>query len=239
MSSGVKKFGIMCGIVAFLCCLLGSISILANGADGYPMGFGLLGLGFSFFAGPMLIVFVSAGAVAKAEVKVARNMPAKGKKPVTTAKPKKSGPKPAAKADEKPAKGPVRVYIGNLSVEAGETEVKTTFSAFGQVDQVRLIKDRASGKSKGYGFVEMPNRTEALAAIEGLNGQELGERTLKVSEAKPKGSGSSSRGRGPRRPARSDDSSQNTNQNTSQDSSPDSSQDSSSEKRDVPVNWDF
>jgi RNA recognition motif-containing protein len=83
----------------------------------------------------------------------------------------------------------VNLYIGNLSREVTEDELRKTFEAFGQVTSVNIIKDRYSGESRGFGFVEMTTKTEAQAAITGLNGTSLKERTLSVSEARPRTEG--------------------------------------------------
>jgi len=80
----------------------------------------------------------------------------------------------------------MNVYVGNLSYEVTEEDLKQAFEAFGQVESVRIIKDRFSGESKGFGFVEMPAGAEAQSAIEGLNGKELKGRTLNVNEARPR-----------------------------------------------------
>ena len=97
----------------------------------------------------------------------------------------------------------MNIYVGNLSRDTSEAELRTAFEAFGQVTSTAIIKDKFSGESRGFGFVEMPNRTEAQAAIAGLNGKPLGGRTLTVNEAKPReerprGGGDRGRG-GPRR----------------------------------------
>jgi len=89
----------------------------------------------------------------------------------------------------------VDIYVGNLSRDLTEQEIRTAFEAFGKVAAVRLVKDRYSGVSRGFGFVEMPDRTEAEAAIQGLNRQELGGRTLDLSEARPPGGGKKGGGR--------------------------------------------
>jgi RNA recognition motif-containing protein len=83
----------------------------------------------------------------------------------------------------------VNLYIGNLSREVTEDELRKAFEAFGQVTSVNIIKDRYSGESRGFGFVEMTTKTEAQAAITGLNGTSLKERTLSVSEARPRTEG--------------------------------------------------
>jgi len=83
----------------------------------------------------------------------------------------------------------VNIYVGNLSREVTEDELRKAFEAFGQVTTVSIIKDRYSGESRGFGFVEMSTKTEAQAAINGLNGTSLKERTLSASEARPRTEG--------------------------------------------------
>jgi RNA recognition motif-containing protein len=83
----------------------------------------------------------------------------------------------------------VNIYVGNLAHEVTEEELKAAFAAFGQVDTVNIIKDRFSGMSKGFGFVEMPAKAEGEAAIAGLNGKNLKGRTLNVNEARPRADG--------------------------------------------------
>ena len=80
----------------------------------------------------------------------------------------------------------MNIYVGNLSYDVTEAELRTAFSAHGEVDSVRIITDRDSGRSKGFGFVEMPSSDEAQAAIEALNGQDLKGREIKVNEARPR-----------------------------------------------------
>jgi len=80
----------------------------------------------------------------------------------------------------------MNIYIGNLSLEATEGELQREFEAFGQIASVNIIKDKYSGNSRGFAFVEMPARAEAQAAIIGLNGKELKGRTLSVNEARPR-----------------------------------------------------
>jgi RNA recognition motif-containing protein len=80
----------------------------------------------------------------------------------------------------------MNIYVGNLSYEATEEDLKQAFEAFGQVESVRIIKDKYSGESKGFGFVEMPAKGEGQSAIEGLNGKEFKGRTLNVNEARPR-----------------------------------------------------
>ena len=94
----------------------------------------------------------------------------------------------------------MNIYVGNLSFDVTEDDLKKAFEPFGQVSEVRLIMDKFSGKSKGFGFVEMPTKEEAEKAIEEMNGKELMERALTVNVAKPKtdrgGRSGGGRGRG-------------------------------------------
>ena len=90
----------------------------------------------------------------------------------------------------------MNIYVGNLSLDVTDQELQEAFKAFGQVTSVvNIIKDRYSGRSRGFGFVEMPVKAEAQEAIKGLNGKELKGRTLTVNEARPRSEG----GRGGRR----------------------------------------
>ena len=90
----------------------------------------------------------------------------------------------------------MNIYVGNLPLEATEDDVRTAFSAFGQVDSATIIKDKFSGESRGFGFVEMPAKAEAEAAITGLNGTDLKGSTLTVNEARPRAEGDRGGGRG-------------------------------------------
>ena len=80
----------------------------------------------------------------------------------------------------------MNIYAGNLSRDLSEAELREAFAAFGEVTTASIIKDKFSGDSRGFGFVEMPNKTEGDAAISGLNGKELKGRTLTVNEARPR-----------------------------------------------------
>ena len=80
----------------------------------------------------------------------------------------------------------MKIYVGNLAYRTNEDDLRDAFEEFGSVDAVDIISDRETGRSKGFGFVEMKNDTDAQAAIDGMDGQELGDRTLKVNEARPK-----------------------------------------------------
>jgi RNA recognition motif-containing protein len=80
----------------------------------------------------------------------------------------------------------MNIYVGNLSRDTAEEDLRQAFEAFGAVSKATVITDKFSGESKGFGFVEMANKTEAMAAITGMNGKELHGRTLNVSEARPR-----------------------------------------------------
>ena len=80
----------------------------------------------------------------------------------------------------------MKIYAGNLSYNVSNEDLRAAFAQFGTVDSADVIMDRATGRSKGFGFVEMSDATEAKAAIEGLNGKDLDGRNLNVNEARPK-----------------------------------------------------
>ena len=99
-----------------------------------------------------------------------------------------------------------RLYVGNLSYTVTDDELEQMFAQFGTVQSAQVIQDRASGRSKGFGFVEMGTDQEAQAAIAALNGKDQGGRALTVNEAKPReerpgggGGGGGGGGRGGRR----------------------------------------
>ena len=79
----------------------------------------------------------------------------------------------------------MNIYVGNLAFNVTEGELKRAFEDFGEVTSAKIIKDKYSGESKGFGFVEMSDGTEAQAAIKGLNEKELKGRKIKVNEARP------------------------------------------------------
>jgi RNA recognition motif-containing protein len=83
----------------------------------------------------------------------------------------------------------MNIYVGNMSYNVTEEDLKQAFEPFGEVESVRIIRDMYSGRSKGFGFVEMPGKSEAQSAIERLNGKELMGRTVKVNEARPRSEG--------------------------------------------------
>ena len=80
----------------------------------------------------------------------------------------------------------MNIFVGNLSFTATDEDVRQLFEAYGDVATVNIITDRDTGRSRGFGFVEMPDSHEAQAAIQGLQGKELGGRTLNVNQAKPR-----------------------------------------------------
>jgi RNA recognition motif-containing protein len=80
----------------------------------------------------------------------------------------------------------MRIYVGNLPYDVTEEELQQEFQAYGEVASVSIISDKFSGRPKGFGFVEMGSQSEGEAAIEGLNGKVLKERTIVVNEARPR-----------------------------------------------------
>jgi len=96
----------------------------------------------------------------------------------------------------------MNIYVGNLSFEVTDDDLHQLFTAYGEVESASVIKDRFSGESRGFGFVEMPARKDAEAAIAALNGTDVKGRTITVNEAKPKApktGGGGGGGRGGRR----------------------------------------
>lgn len=96
------------------------------------------------------------------------------------------------------------IFVGNLDFNTAEEELRQMFEAYGQVDRVSIMTDRETGRSRGFGFVEMTNADDGEKAIAALNGSQLGGRTLNVNEARPKveraggGGGGGGRDRGGR-----------------------------------------
>jgi cold-inducible RNA-binding protein len=103
----------------------------------------------------------------------------------------------------------MNIFVGNLSHDVSEEELRSAFSNFGQVSKVTIVKDKFTGEPRGFGFVEMPAKAEAQAAINGMNQKELKGRALNVNEARPpaersggsgrRGGGWNNRGRGGQR----------------------------------------
>jgi len=85
----------------------------------------------------------------------------------------------------------LNIYVGNLSFETRDESLQAAFAQHGQVESARVIQDRDSGRSRGFGFVEMNDEAEAQAAIDALNGTDLDGRTLTVNVARPRSSGGS------------------------------------------------
>ncbi len=93
------------------------------------------------------------------------------------------------------------IFVGNLDFNTTEDELRQLFEAYGQVDRVSILTDRETGRSRGFGFVEMASNEDGEKAIAALNGSQMGGRTLNVNEARPKpersgGGGGAGRGRG-------------------------------------------
>ncbi|HRZ78920.1 MAG TPA: RNA-binding protein [bacterium] len=80
----------------------------------------------------------------------------------------------------------MNIYVGNISYRLSEEDLKAAFEAYGTVESARIVTDRETGRSKGFGFVEMPEDGEAKAAIDALNGTDLQGRTITVNEARPR-----------------------------------------------------
>jgi cold-inducible RNA-binding protein len=96
----------------------------------------------------------------------------------------------------------MNIYVGNLSPDTTDDDLRQAFEAFGQVETANVIKDKFSGESRGFGFVEMPSKDDAQKAIDDMNGKELNGRSVTVNEARPRpsrgGGGGGGRGRGGR-----------------------------------------
>jgi RNA recognition motif-containing protein len=93
-----------------------------------------------------------------------------------------------------------KLYVGNLPYTIDDQTLESHFSAVGKVESARVITDRDTGRSKGFGFVEMEQDDDAMKAVESLNGQPMGGRNLTVSEARPQAPREGGGGRGPRGP---------------------------------------
>jgi len=92
----------------------------------------------------------------------------------------------------------MNIYVGNLSWGLSEDDLREKFESYGEVDSVKIIQDKMTGRSRGFGFVEMPNDSEGKTAIAELNGKELDGRAIKVNEARPKRDDRGGRGFGRR-----------------------------------------
>ena len=90
----------------------------------------------------------------------------------------------------------MKLYVGNLPFKATDDSLRESFEAFGQVSSAQVVMERETGRSRGFGFVEMPNDDEARKAIEGMHGKDMEGRNLTVNEAKPREAGGGGGGRG-------------------------------------------
>ncbi len=93
----------------------------------------------------------------------------------------------------------MKLFVGNLSRRVTQEALQQLFETFGQVESVDIIRDKFSGEAKGFGFIEMPSKDEAQAAMTGLNGRDLDGKSLTVNEARPRTSGPRGGGGGERR----------------------------------------
>ena len=80
----------------------------------------------------------------------------------------------------------MNIYVGNLSYSLSESELQDAFAEFGEVSSAKILSDRETGRSRGFGFVEMPNQAEGEAAVAQLNGKDVGGRALRVNDARPR-----------------------------------------------------
>jgi len=80
----------------------------------------------------------------------------------------------------------MNIYVGNLSYDMSEDALREAFAEYGDVTSAKILSDRETGRSRGFGFVEMPNQSEGEAAIAQLNGKDVGGRALRVNEARPR-----------------------------------------------------
>jgi cold-inducible RNA-binding protein len=80
----------------------------------------------------------------------------------------------------------MRIFVGNLNYRTDDNGLRAAFESFGDVTEANVVVDRYTDRSRGFGFVDMPDNSQAMAAIDGLNGQELDERKLTVNESQPK-----------------------------------------------------
>jgi Na+-transporting methylmalonyl-CoA/oxaloacetate decarboxylase gamma subunit len=193
--NSIRKIGVIFGVLAFLICLLAGSIVMCPAIEKFPVistdtGIGAFFIGTGFFFASLLML-IGSHASGSATVKKSRPVKTAVKKKAPAAKgkaPAKSSAKPVAEQDNK-----VAIYAGNLSLEATEDDLRRAFEPFGKVLTVNVVMDKFSGKSKGFGFVEMPDKLEAASAIEALNEHDMAGRKLKVTVARsmprPGGSG--------------------------------------------------
>lgn len=89
----------------------------------------------------------------------------------------------------------MKIYVGNLSRDVTDEDLLKAFESFGKVESATVVKDKFTGESRGFGFVEMPSASEAQSAIDGMNGKELKGRAVNVNEARPREERGGGRGR--------------------------------------------
>jgi len=94
----------------------------------------------------------------------------------------------------------MKVFVGNLSRDVSDEDLHRAFESFGKVESATVVKDKFTGESRGFGFVEMPSASEAQSAIDGMNGKELKGRAVNVNEARPREERGGGRGRTGGRP---------------------------------------
>lgn len=193
MLSSSKKIGIISGLIAAVLCLIAGIYIttaiknaqIDEGIVVNSVGLLFVAVGFFFVS---VVSFLSSGV----SVSSARTEPVSDNSVTGCACPADTGgtdsPPASAKkvkSEQKPQNdNKVAIYAGNLSPEFTEEDVRRAFEPFGTIGTINVVMDKASGKCKGFAFVEMPVKDEAVAAIDGLNGRELAGRELKVSAAR-------------------------------------------------------
>ena len=88
----------------------------------------------------------------------------------------------------------MKLFVGNFAFSTTEDDLRAMFEPYGSIDSVAVVTDRTTGRSRGFGFVEMPDKGQAEKAIEALNGKQVGGRTLNINEARPKADGGGFRG---------------------------------------------
>lgn len=88
----------------------------------------------------------------------------------------------------------MKLFVGNFAFSTTEDDLRAIFEPYGSIDSVAVVTDRTTGRSRGFGFVEMPDKAQAEKAIEALNGKQIGGRTLNINEARPKADGGGFRG---------------------------------------------
>ena len=187
--NSIRVIGVIFGVLAFVICLLAGSMLVCPVIQGVePVvsvdeGIGTFFIGTGFFFASLLMLMGS-HAAGSAPVKKSRPVKTAVKKNVQAAK-NKSATKGKSVAKSAPAQdNKVAIYAGNLSPEATEDDLRRAFEPFGKVLTVNVVMDKFSGKSKGFGFVEMPDKLEAAAAIESLNDHEMAGRKLKVTVAR-------------------------------------------------------